>query len=144
MKDRISVYARIKPTERAAGCHNVDNNRIVFQKQQEERFMTTNARSVFDFTFDGVFDMSTKQEDVFETIAQPVIDAYVAALFLCHITVLCSALDGYNGTIFAYGQTGSGKTFTITGGDFNYKQRGIIPRTLDYIFSQFRKVFAVP
>ena len=47
--------------------------------------------------------------------------------------------EGYNGTIFAYGQTGSGKTFTITGGAERYADRGIIPRTLSYIFSQAAK-----
>ncbi|ERE91261.1 kinesin-like protein KIF6-like protein [Cricetulus griseus] len=46
---------------------------------------------------------------------------------------------GYNGTIFAYGQTGSGKTFTITGGAERYSDRGIIPRTLSYIFEQLQK-----
>lgn len=51
-----------------------------------------------------------------------------------------SALAGYNGTIFAYGQTGSGKTFTITGGAERYSDRGIIPRTLSYIFQQLEKV----
>jgi len=45
-----------------------------------------------------------------------------------------SVLDGYNGTIFAYGPTGSGKTYTITGGTEKYTERGIIPRTLSYIF----------
>lgn len=53
----------------------------------------------------------------------------------------CSALAGYNGTIFAYGQTGSGKTFTITGGAERYSDRGIIPRTLSYIFDQLQKVW---
>ncbi|KFV87412.1 Kinesin-like KIF6, partial [Struthio camelus australis] len=48
-------------------------------------------------------------------------------------------LAGYNGTIFAYGQTGSGKTFTITGGAERYRDRGIIPRTLSYIFHQLQK-----
>ncbi len=48
-------------------------------------------------------------------------------------------LEGYNGTIFAYGQTGSGKTFTITGGAERYADRGIIPRTLSYIFSKAQK-----
>ncbi|NXF06849.1 KIF6 protein, partial [Smithornis capensis] len=48
-------------------------------------------------------------------------------------------LSGYNGTIFAYGQTGSGKTFTITGGAERYSDRGIIPRTLSYIFDQLQK-----
>ena len=35
-------------------------------------------------------------------------------------------------------QTGSGKTFTITGGAERYIDRGIIPRTLSYIFEYFR------
>ena len=48
-----------------------------------------------------------------------------------------SCFDGFNGTIFAYGQTGSGKTFTITGGTEKYNDRGIIPRTISYIFSEF-------
>src|SRR5690606_1777861 len=47
--------------------------------------------------------------------------------------------DGYNGTIFAYGQTASGKTFTITGGAERYEDRGMIPRTLSYIFSEINK-----
>ncbi|KAM6085073.1 kinesin-like protein KIF6 isoform 5-T5 [Theristicus caerulescens] len=50
-----------------------------------------------------------------------------------------NVLAGYNGTIFAYGQTGSGKTFTITGGAERYSDRGIIPRTLSYIFDQLQK-----
>ena len=37
-------------------------------------------------------------------------------------------------------QTGSGKTFTITGGAERYIDRGIIPRTLSYIFEYFEKV----
>ena len=45
-----------------------------------------------------------------------------------------SAFEGFNGTLFAYGQTGSGKTFTMTGGPERYQDRGIIPRTIQYIF----------
>lgn len=52
-------------------------------------------------------------------------------------------MAGYNGTIFAYGQTGSGKTFTITGGAERYSDRGIIPRTLSYIFDQLQKVWGI-
>ena len=37
-------------------------------------------------------------------------------------------------------QTGSGKTFTITGGPERYSDRGIIPRSLSYIFQQFSRV----
>ncbi len=53
------------------------------------------------FQFNGIFDDTTTQERVFDTVGR---------------RVLNSLLDGYNSTVFAYGQTGSGKTFTITGG----------------------------
>ena len=67
--------------------------------------------------------MLTQQERVFNEVAKDVVDGY---------------FEGYNGTIFAYGQTGSGKTFTITGGAEKYADRGIIPRTLSYIFAHVR------
>ena len=41
-------------------------------------------------------------------------------------------------------QTGSGKTFTITGGAERYTDRGIIPRTLSYIFDYQAKVMLHP
>jgi len=37
-------------------------------------------------------------------------------------------------------QTGSGKTFTITGGVEKYEDRGVIPRTLSYLFSKYSEV----
>ena len=47
-------------------------------------------------------------------------------------------MEGYNGTIFAYGQTGSGKTYTITGGAERYDDRGLIPRSIQFIFKQIQ------
>ena len=41
-----------------------------------------------------------------------------------------NAIEGYNSTIFAYGQTGTGKTYTMTGGAYNYEDRGLILRSL--------------
>ncbi|XP_035388465.1 kinesin-like protein KIF6 isoform X2 [Electrophorus electricus] len=81
-----------------------------------------NKRESYRFRFLKVFDQATNQEEIFETIAKPVAD---------------NVLAGYNGTIFAYGQTGSGKTFTITGGAERYSDRGIIPRTLSYLYQHF-------
>ncbi|XP_059137616.1 kinesin-like protein KIF6 isoform X2 [Peromyscus eremicus] len=83
-----------------------------------------NKRESYKFRFQRIFDQDAKQEIIFEIIAKPVAE---------------SVLAGYNGTIFAYGQTGSGKTFTITGGAERYSDRGIIPRTLSYIFEQLQK-----
>jgi len=76
------------------------------------------------FPFTRVLGMETKQEEVFNIVAMPVIE---------------DALNGYNGTIFAYGQTGSGKTYTITGGPEKYENRGIIPRAITRIFSDISR-----
>ncbi|KAM6085072.1 kinesin-like protein KIF6 isoform 4-T4 [Theristicus caerulescens] len=83
-----------------------------------------NKRESYVFKFQKIFDQEAKQDVVFDNIAKPVAECVLA---------------GYNGTIFAYGQTGSGKTFTITGGAERYSDRGIIPRTLSYIFDQLQK-----
>ncbi|KAH9997258.1 kinesin heavy chain [Russula vinacea] len=65
------------------------------------------------FSFDRVFPMGTKQDEVFDY----------------------DVLDGYNGTVFAYGQTGSGKTFTMMGADIDSEElKGIIPRITEQIF----------
>ena len=66
-----------------------------------------------------VFDCLGQQEELFKTVSKP-----IAARFL----------DGYNGTIFAYGQTGSGKTYTVEGSARRYKDRGMIPRVISYIY----------
>ena len=69
---------------------------------QISRAKLSNAKENHLFSFDQIFSQESRQEEVFEGVAQPVIE---------------NCLDGYNGTIFAYGQTGSGKTYTMSGGD---------------------------
>eukprot|EP00940_MAST-03C_sp_MAST-3C-sp2_P002802 g2802.t1 len=66
---------------------------------------------------------STKQEDVYGTVAKPIVEA---------------ATEGFSGTVFAYGQTGSGKTHTMTGQDAD-AQRGIIPRAMHDLFHIIRQ-----
>lgn len=78
------------------------------------------------YAFDEVCDASASQERVWELSARAISD---------------NTLSGYNGTIFAYGQTGSGKTHTIYGpvdGNATSEQRGILPRTLEYVFKGMR------
>ncbi|KAJ8330172.1 hypothetical protein O5D80_001743 [Batrachochytrium dendrobatidis] len=92
--------------------------------RDETAGLINNQKESFVFKFDRLFDMDVKQEEVFDTVAKPVIE---------------SSLQGYNGTIFAYGQTGSGKTFTITGGAERYADRGLIPRTIQFMFKEAQK-----
>ncbi|CAE7220231.1 KIF2A [Symbiodinium pilosum] len=53
------------------------------------------------FEFDRVFDEECTTEDVYTTVASPIVPWVLA--------------KGGRATLFAYGQTGSGKTFTMTG-----------------------------
>uniref|UniRef100_A0A3B3ZSD2 Kinesin motor domain-containing protein n=1 Tax=Periophthalmus magnuspinnatus TaxID=409849 RepID=A0A3B3ZSD2_9GOBI len=128
VKHTIQTFARIKPTRKTAGVYSVDNEdqissslEFVVPRDLAQGFIN-NKKESYKFRFQKIFDQSAKQEDIFESIAKPVAD---------------SVLAGYNGTIFAYGQTGSGKTFTITGGAEHYSDRGIIPRTLSYLYERF-------
>ena len=73
------------------------------------------------FTFDRVFDMQSRQTDIFDFSIRPTVD---------------DILNGYNGTVFAYGQTGAGKSYTMMGGDIDDDQsKGIIPRIVEQIFA---------
>ncbi|XP_050749802.1 kinesin-like protein KIF6 [Gymnogyps californianus] len=132
VKEAIRVYARVKPLGRRqqAGMYSVDDDEkslssleIIVPRDLADGFVN-NKRESYKFKFQKIFDQEAKQDVVFNSIAKPVAECVLA---------------GYNGTIFAYGQTGSGKTFTITGGAERYSDRGIIPRTLSYIFDQLQK-----
>ncbi|XP_019382774.1 PREDICTED: kinesin-like protein KIF6 isoform X3 [Gavialis gangeticus] len=130
-KQTIPIYARVKPVARRqrAGIYSIEEDRsassleIIVPRDLADGFVN-NKRESYKFKFQKIFDQETKQDEIFENIAKPVAEC---------------ALSGYNGTVFAYGQTGSGKTFTITGGAERYSDRGIIPRTLSYIFQQLQK-----
>ncbi|XP_061480889.1 kinesin-like protein KIF6 isoform X3 [Rhineura floridana] len=132
VKQTIQIYARVKPLgkRQPPGIYSVDQAEtsafsleIIVPRDLADGFVN-NKRESYKFKFQKVFDQESKQDEIFEAIAKPVAEC---------------ALAGYNGTIFAYGQTGSGKTFTITGGAERYSDRGIIPRTLSYIFQQLQK-----
>ncbi|KZW04054.1 kinesin-domain-containing protein [Exidia glandulosa HHB12029] len=70
------------------------------------------------FIFDRVFDPNSRQVDVFESTARPLLDGL---------------LDGFNATVFAYGATGCGKTHTISG---TTEDPGIIYLTMAELFQR--------
>lgn len=73
------------------------------------------------FTFDRVFDMGSRQADIFDYSIRPTVD---------------DILNGYNGTVFAYGQTGAGKSYTMMGSDIDDDEgKGVIPRIVEQIFA---------
>lgn len=130
VKQTIKIFARVKPTKSRVGLYDIDDDdesiprlTLSVPRDLKDGFIN-NKKENYKFRFEKVFDQQAKQDDVFEHVAKPVAN---------------NILDGYNGTIFAYGQTGSGKTFTITGGAERYSDRGIIPRTLSYLYEQFEQ-----
>ncbi|XP_078398840.1 kinesin-like protein KIF6 [Cetorhinus maximus] len=129
VKQTIQIYARLRPTKKPIALYSLAEDgggpvlEFVVPHDAADGFIN-NKRESYKFKFRKIFDQGAKQEEIFESIAKPVAE---------------NVLAGYNGTIFAYGQTGSGKTFTVTGGAERYSDRGIIPRTLSYMFGEFQK-----
>lgn len=71
---------------------------------------------------DHIFDMNATNNDVFNDVVRPIVDA---------------AVNGFNGTIFAYGQTSSGKTYTMMG---TSEEPGIIPLAVEHIFDAIANI----
>ncbi|XP_053152238.1 kinesin-like protein KIF3A isoform X5 [Hemicordylus capensis] len=124
--DNVKVVVRCRPfNEREkAMCYkmavNVDEMRGTITVHKTD----SSNEPPKTFTFDTVFGPESKQLDVYNLTARPIID---------------SVLEGYNGTIFAYGQTGTGKTFTMEGVRAVPELRGIIPNSFAHIFGHIAK-----
>lgn len=91
---RLRQQNQLEMREHAVQCTTVVGGRTMYLRN--ERCEVDEIRC----TFDRVFDIYTKQEEVYTHTAKPLVQEF---------------LQGYNCTIFAYGQTGSGKTHTILG-----------------------------
>ncbi|XP_019901608.2 kinesin-like protein KIF3A isoform X3 [Esox lucius] len=124
--DNVKVVVRCRPLnqkEKSMGhkqAVSVDENRGTITVNKLE----TTHEPPKTFTFDTVFGPDSKQLDVYNLTARPIID---------------SVLEGYNGTIFAYGQTGTGKTFTMEGVRAVPELRGIIPNSFAHVFGHIAK-----
>ena len=121
--ERVRVSVRVRPflpNEKAidptSPIESVDtkHNIINIVKEYDKR----------TFTYDHVYPEKSNQSEIFEDTSKEVVK---------------SVLKGYNGTIFAYGQTGTGKTYTMVGDFKNQENKGIIPRSFDYIFEQTKQ-----
>lgn len=123
---KIQIYARIRPTDNSyEGILTSENHVHISTGDENPQIKFSKAPgSKHDFKFNHVFEQSTTQEEVFETVAKHMVDSF---------------LEGFNGTIFAYGQTSSGKTHTIEGSGRRFADRGLIPRILSYIYRALEK-----
>jgi kinesin family protein 3/17 len=90
--------------------------------RQKEISSNPNICAYHSFKFDYVYGEDSSQEFLYENTAK---------------SAVLSVLEGYNATLLAYGQTGTGKTYTMEGfsNGLNDPQKGIIPRSMEEIFS---------
>lgn len=114
----IKVVARFRPQnkiELASGGEPI----VDFENEETCKINSREGAGVF--TFDRVFDMSSRQVEVFGFSIRSTVD---------------DILNGYNGTVFAYGQTGAGKSYTMMGSDIDDEEgKGIIPRIVEQMFA---------
>lgn len=109
----IKVITRFRPE-----ANKVPSNVIDFQSETSISYNLNETQALF--TFDRIFGPEATQQEVFDySVNETVSDVF----------------QGYNGTILAYGQTGSGKTYTMMGDIEDEKQRGLIPRIAESIFT---------
>ena len=122
----LSVFARIKPCHDSPVSFDVVPDLINPNKRclriLGNRQQNSDIPNSHEFSFHGVLPPEVTQSEVFQAVAEPVIE---------------TLMSGFNGCIFCYGQTGSGKTFTASGAQ-SFESRGIIPRTISRIFREVR------
>lgn len=116
LKGALRVFCRVRPLLKRELL--LSESVAVTSPNQFSVTVTAHRKAsteVQEFSYDAIFMESNSQSDVFAE---------------CR-SLIQSAFDGYNITIFTYGQTGAGKTWTLYGAP---EQPGISPRTCEEVF----------
>ncbi|CAO2604044.1 Kinesin-like protein KIF3C [Lemmus lemmus] len=125
--EALKVVARCRPLSRkeeAAGHEQILTMDVKLGQVTLRNPRAAPGELPKTFTFDAVYDASSKQADLYDETVRPLID---------------SVLQGFNGTVFAYGQTGTGKTYTMQGTWVEPELRGVIPNAFEHIFTHISR-----
>ncbi|XP_059837689.1 kinesin-like protein KIF3C isoform X2 [Hypanus sabinus] len=125
--ESVKVVVRCRPMngkEEAAACEQIMDMDMKLGQVTIRNPKATSSEMPKSFTFDAVYDHSSKQSELYDETVRPLVD---------------SVLQGFNGTVFAYGQTGTGKTYTMQGIWADQEKRGIIPNTFEHIFTHISR-----
>ncbi|XP_041044107.1 kinesin-like protein KIF3C [Carcharodon carcharias] len=125
--ESVKVVVRCRPMngkEEAAACDRIVDMDVKLGQVSIQNPKTIPTEIPKTFTFDAVYDSSSKQSDLYDETVRPLVD---------------SVLQGFNGTVFAYGQTGTGKTYTMQGIWAEPERRGIIPNSFEHIFTHISR-----
>lgn len=118
LTEPVEVFCRIRPIgSNEVSCVEVMSSKTVCLRPPDSatNYKITSTREL-QHTFKRVFDRDSRQREVYECVAQPLVEGLI---------------KGKNGLLFTYGVTSSGKTYTMTG---NHENRGIMPRCLESLF----------
>lgn len=114
--DNIVVGVRVRPlNEREKSAPDFSHAWHVTNKTVQRTVSARQNIEPLKFAYDSVFEPTSTNEDVYNSIASPIVEA---------------ALGGFNATIFAYGQTSSGKTHTMLGSE---QDQGVTPRAIEHV-----------
>nr|XP_012996924.1 kinesin-like protein KIF23 isoform X3 [Cavia porcellus] len=122
LKEPVGVYCRVRPLsfpDQECSCIEVISSTTV-QFHPPEGYYKVNRTGndkETQYSFKQVFGSYTTQQELFDTVAKPLVD---------------DLIHGKNGLLFTYGVTGSGKTHTMTGSP---GEAGLLPRCLKMIFN---------
>lgn len=98
----IQIYARVRPARPNTRWHltpdrywcsadEQERARIGFRVPKDQAAgMVNNQREAYDFRFDRVFDMTAGQEEVFDTVAKPVVLRYPVTAGLLEPSETCT------------------------------------------------------
>ena len=119
-EENVQVVLRLRPLsekERRQGEENVwkvyEGVSVVLRKEVEDNMpIRKYTGSLTAYNFDRCFGTNASNELVYQATIKSMVD---------------SAVNGINATVFMYGQTGSGKTFTMLGYD---QKRGVYNASL--------------
>lgn len=114
--DRVKVFCRLRPLNDECEFPLIKLISSTTLATSTE-IKSNSVRRDCNYVFRRVFTSYSTQREVFEQVAQPLLEDLV---------------NGKNGLLFTYGVTGSGKTFTLTGDQMN---PGVIPTCIHTLFN---------
>ncbi|CAG8476187.1 26674_t:CDS:10 [Dentiscutata erythropus] len=122
----IKAYLRIRPINSEdvikPYIQIINDTEVVMIPPKDSHAFKTCNKGPEKYMFTKVFDERTSQKRFFLETTLPLVKG---------------VLEGTNGLVFAYGVTNSGKTYSIQG---TRNEEGILPRTLDTIFSSIKNL----
>ncbi|GAB1608160.1 hypothetical protein Ahia01_001100200 [Argonauta hians] len=125
--EKLKVYLRVRPftaeekQKNHQTCLSIDGKAVTAHAPKDSHTYKNNTyitnKNVQTFMFSRIFDEDTAQAKFYSETCEGLVKNF---------------LTGQNCLVFAYGVTNSGKTYTVQG---SQKEPGILPRTLETIFS---------